>query len=129
MKFDRVVEFVGKVRKRGSRGGCRKCKERRGRLVLRGRPTLSALYRGGASVEEIKDAIRKRGWYCRGCVNEMGGFAAAVVIRGDFPLGDEGTRLYQHHQFRTCRPPEGWEYDPTTVDGEPGWRKVNQESS
>ena len=72
MNFARVGRFVVKCRRLMSKEGCRRCQRVLPQgLFLKGEPQLTEMARAGATVSELKTAMRERGWYCRTCVNKM----------------------------------------------------------
>lgn len=101
-RYLKIQEFVRRARKRARKSGCGKCGKLK-EVGLRGTPRMSEMARGGATMSEIKDAIRVRGWYCRQCVGKMDGTTAATTLRDQFPSTPEGERAYHKHLFKLER--------------------------
>ncbi len=81
-QYAEVQEFVRKARREASSLGCLQCGKRLPQgMFLKGLPTLSEMARGGNQVEEIREAIHERGWYCRKCSNrfDQAGTATTTV--------------------------------------------------
>jgi hypothetical protein len=85
--------YVKELRRKARLDGCMEC-WRDVEVGFRGQPTLSEMYRGGSTIEEIDEAAQKRGWYCRKCARKLG-VTAATTRRGDFPPGPEGEEEYK----------------------------------
>ncbi len=98
-RYLKIQEFVRRVRKRARRKGCWTCQNLK-EVGLRCTPRLSEMARGGATLEEIKAAIRRRGWYCRKCVGKMDGTTAAATVRDQFSPTLEGEREYRKYCWK-----------------------------
>lgn len=101
MTFDRIQQFVARVRKLAKKRGCRKCK-RVVEVGIMGPVSLNHLVRKG-NLQKVKTAIRTHGWYCRRCVRKSKGTAAATTLRDQFPPTPEGERAYYKHCFELER--------------------------
>ena len=101
MTFDRIQQFVARARRRAKSKGCQKCK-RVVEVGIMGNVSLNHLARKG-NLEEIKTAIRGRGWYCRKCVRKSKGTAAATTLRDQFPPTAEGEQEFQKRCFELER--------------------------
>lgn len=87
MRFDRKQQFVSKVRTRARRKGCQKCHKIK-EVGIFGDESLNQMLRRGADIQEIKIAIRDRGWFCRACVRRKKGTVAAATIRDQYSMDD-----------------------------------------
>jgi hypothetical protein len=122
MKFDRLQEFVTRVRRMARMRGCTMCK-RHTEVGLKGHPRLYALTRQG-DLEAIKKGIRERGWFCRKCVRRMEGTTAAATLKDQFHTHTpEGKAAWHRHLYQT-KPPPGFEYDPDSPPLEPRLREI-----
>lgn len=101
MKFDRIVRFVDRCRKRMSGRGCRDCGTIHPHgLFLHGTPGLREMVRAGAQPRELKAAMRERGWYCRKCVNRRKRLftAAVATLRDQFATREEYLEYLNRHR-------------------------------
>jgi len=103
MKFDRKQQYVAKVRARARKHGCRKCK-RVIELGITGDESLNQMMRRGASIREIKTAIRTRGWYCRKCVRKSKGTTAAATLRDQYDMTDPEQEKAYHVRVWNMKP-------------------------
>ncbi len=102
MTWNRIQQFVVRVRSRAKRQGCRKCK-RVVEVGIMGEVPLSHLAKEG-NLRKIKTAIRERGWYCRKCVRKSKGTAATTTtLRDQFPHTPEGEREFHKYCFKLER--------------------------
>lgn len=70
MTFDRLKEVVAKWRAMAEKNGCKDCGAKT-ELLLRGKPSLNTMVRGGAkNWDKIRRAVVKRGWFCKSCANK-----------------------------------------------------------
>lgn len=91
MNYDRRRLFVKRCRRVCGKRGCKDCgKVLPKGLFLRGDPALNDILRAGRSVRDLKEAMRERGWYCKGCINRQSRVGtAAASIRDQFATQDE----------------------------------------
>ena len=101
MTWNRIQQFVARVRRQAKVRGCQKCR-RVVEVGIMGDVPLSHLAKGG-DLLKIKAAIREKGWYCRKCVRKSKGTAATTTLRDQFPPTPEGEREYHKHLFETER--------------------------
>ena len=123
MTFYRIQEWARRCRERASRGGCMNCgKVLPLGLFLEGTPSLTEMARSGVSIQKLKEAIRKRGWYCRGCMNLRRRVAPATatvvgttgpVDRDAYPYTEEGEKAFRNEVY--------WRMCPEKRDKEQGW--------
>ncbi|MCK5641828.1 MAG: hypothetical protein KAJ19_13580 [Gammaproteobacteria bacterium] len=114
MRFDRIQQFVAKVRKWARKQGCNKCHKFK-EVGLNGTPSLSHLARQG-DLAKIKTAIRERGWFCRACVRRKQGTTAAATLRDQYNMGDPA----QEKAYFT----RVWEMEGCLTDAPNGYRRI-----
>lgn len=90
--YVRIEEYVRRVRSFTLGGGCRECEKLVPILELSGSPSLTRMTRDGYGLVRIKEAIRERGFFCRGCARENGAKVAAVLLKG---VGDKKKKQLQ----------------------------------
>jgi hypothetical protein len=126
MNFTRVGRFVVRCRRLMSKKGCKSCHRILPQgLFLQGEPQLTEMARLGATVLELKQAMRTRGWFCRACVNKRKGVnTAETSLRDKFDTQEEYMsylgEFYGYGMDRSLAPkPEDWlasrEKDKTTT--------------
>lgn len=69
--YDKIRRYAECQRRRARREGCNACGKMVPALELAGTPPLSRMTRDGYGIERVKEAIRSRGWFCRGCVRDL----------------------------------------------------------
>lgn len=99
MTFDRINEFCARARKRANKKGCTGC-SRVAQLGIKTERSLTRMARSGCAIEEIKDAIREHGWYCKKCIRKFQGTSATTTtLRDQFPPGPSGDRVFNRHRY------------------------------
>ena len=110
----KIQEFVRRARKRARLNGCKKCHKSK-EVGVKGTPRLAEMARGGATLEEIKTAIRKRGWFCRSCVSKAEGTTAAATLRDQYDMTDPVQEKAYHTRVWNMKP---------YADAPAGYRRV-----
>lgn len=80
--YNRIQEYVRRVRGAVLKKGCRKCGRLALSLELAGTPSLTRLARDGYGLERIMEAGRSRGWFCRSCAKGINTKQAATRLEG-----------------------------------------------
>ena len=105
-KYMKIQEFVRRARKRARKAGCDKCHKHK-EVGLNHSPRLTEMSRGGSTLDEIKEAIRSRGWFCRTCVSKREGTTAAAPMRDQYDMTDPAQATAFHQKSCSMEPYAG----------------------
>ncbi len=117
MKYEQKLEFVTRCRERMSKKRCQACKKTFSLLLqLKGRPQLRTMVRTGATMVELKAAMRERGWYCRKCVVRTARITG--VIDESLPLRPQFETMEEYLAWLKEHRGPGSEYFARQMGGE-----------
>ena len=104
MNFMRRGVWITRCRTRAKRIGCVGCQKTGAELGTKGEMSLTSMQRSGASIADLKAAIRESGWWCRKCVRQHKGTAATTTnLRDQFTPGPSGDLEFQRYRYKTLK--------------------------